>query len=131
MPGRNYVRPFTIDNLEYEMVVTRDLQVVFRLTGGRFRDGDRVLFYEDSFYHNASQYCVSNRVGNPLKVVRTFFALVVEYFVTYRPPYLWFDSFEVNRARIYKRLLCKLPKLCEAIAYGEDESRFLVLRTNA
>ena len=130
MPGRNYVKSFTIDSLEYEMVVTRDLQVAFRLTGGRFKNGDRVLFYEDSFYHNASQYCVSNRVGNPLKVIRSFFALTVEYFAVYRPPYLWFNSFEVNRARVYGKLLKKLPKFCEAVAYGENEAQFLILPAN-
>lgn len=128
MPGREYVNTFTVDRLEYEMLVTLDSQLVFRLTGGRFKNGERVLFYEDSFYHNATKYHVSNKVGNPVKVLRTFLALTVEYLEEYRPPYLWFYSFEANRARVYKKLLRKLPAKYYALTHGEDDRHVVILR---
>jgi hypothetical protein len=131
MPRRDYVKPFIVDKLDYEMVVTPDYQLVFRLTGGRFKTGEWVLFYEDTFYHNATQYHVTNKVGNPVKVIRTFFALTVEYLAMYRPPYVWFDSSEENRTRVYKRLLTKLPDFCYSITHGEGDSRFLILLKGA
>lgn len=128
MPNRTYVKSFMVDNLEYEMLVTLDSQLVFRLTGGTFKNGQRVLFYEDSFYHNATHYHVSNKVGNPVKVLRTFFALTVEYLAVNRPPYLWFYSFEANRARVYKKLLQALPANYYSITHGDEDRHVVILR---
>lgn len=129
MPNRDFVRSFSSDGLHFDMIVTRDHQVVFQLTGGRFKDGQQVTFYDDSFYYNASEYSVSgNLVKNPLRVVREFMRLLCEYLYEYKPPYVWFHSFEDNRARVYRKLMKKLPPMYEVVNYGPGDRTTMALR---
>ncbi len=129
MPNRDYIKSFSVDQLHFDMIVTRNLQIVFELTGGRFKDGQVVSFYDDSFYHNAAAYSVSgNLVKNPLRVVREFRRRLIEYLHEFKPPYIWFFAFEDNRARVYRRLIRDLPDGYEAVNYGEGDRSTMIVK---
>lgn len=125
----NYEKTIEVDNLYYEMHVSKSNDISFALIGGRFADGSRVLHYEDSFYHNATKYFVNNKVKNPKKVIKCFLDNVVQYIYEHRPPYVQFSSMESKRTKIYQRLLKRVPSNYEPISYGAyDNDRFILIR---
>lgn len=129
MKNCNYKKLIRVDNLYYEMHVTKDHDVSFSLEEGRFKDGQPVLRYEDSFYFNSTRYFTNNLVKNPRKVIQCFLENVLQYIYEYRPPYIQFCAMEKKRARLYERLLPHISSNYEPILYDRDGHKgFMLIR---
>lgn len=120
-------KKFTVDGLIYSLTMYPNYSVDIRLIGGKFSDGDTVVFYEDGFNWNASPYGSKHNTKNPLKTIKRFAQEVLQMVYELRPNMFYFEACEENRRRVYKKLLERLkPNGYKLVC--NDDSLFMLMK---